>query len=334
MAAERILEPAEVDALISSVEEGDVSIHPALSADEVVPYDFSAPRRTARARFPALELVNERFVRALRTSLYNLLRRPADLSALPLKTMKLADYLATLKSPSSLNLVRVAPLRGTALVMLDPLLVFTIVDHFFGGSGRNSFVDGREFTATEQRIIHMMLRNVFADLREAWAPVAAIELEFLQSEIDPQLATIESPTELVLVSGCHIELAGGGGDLHVTLPCSMVEPLRPLLDAGLAAGRPEKDPRWSQSLRDEIEAAQIELRTVLGCAALTLADLLNLKADDILPCDFTGKVTLCAEEVPLFRGSFGLSHGLQAVKIDERLGPASPVPPDTANAKV
>ncbi|HVN47018.1 MAG TPA: flagellar motor switch protein FliM [Steroidobacteraceae bacterium] len=334
MSADRILDPAEVDALISRVGGAEVSMHPAFTAAEIVPWDFSVPRRTVDTRSPALDLINERFVRATRASLYNLLRRSADISVLPVQTLTLAEYLASLKSPSSLNLVKVTPLRGVGLVMLEPLLVFTIVDHFFGGNGRNSFVDGREFTAAEQRIIHMMLRNVFADLREAWAPVTAIELEFLQSEIDPQLAAIDAPTELVIVSGCHIELAGGGGNLHVTLPWSMVEPLRPLLDAGLAAARPEKDPRWSQSLRDEIEAAEVELRTVLGSTALTLAALLNLKPDDILPCDFTGKVTLCADEVPLFRGSFGLSHGLQAVKIEERLGPASTLPPDTANAKV
>lgn len=269
-------------------------------------------------------MVNERFARSFRLSLYNLLRRSADITVKPVKIERFSDYVQTLPTPTSLNLVRFNPLRGTALVVIDPMLVFTIVDHFFGGTGRSWKIEGREFTATEQRIIHMLLRSVFADLRDAWSPVANIELEYVQSEINPQFAPIESPGELVLVSSHRIELAGGGGELHVTLPYSMVEPLREALDSGPANSRVEKDPRWSGALREEIEEAEVELRMLLGNTALTLADLLNLKPDDVLPCDFNGKVTLYAQDLPVFRGSFGVSRGQQAMKIEERLRRSTP----------
>jgi flagellar motor switch protein FliM len=327
MAPEKILEPAEIDALIKGVDSGAVSTQPATVAGEVQSYDFREPKRTLHGRLPALDLINERFARGFRISLYNLLHRSAEISVKPLRIEPFAAYVGTLAAPSSLNLVKVTPLRGTALVVLDPSLVFTIVDHFFGGNGRSWKIEGREFTATEQRIIHMILRSVFADLREAWSPLAEIELEFLQSEVNPQFAPIEAPTELVVVSSHHIELAGGGGELQVTLPYPMIEPLREALEGGLGNTRLEKDPRWSQGLREEIEEAEVELRMLLGRTSLTLADLLNLKPEDVLPCDFSGKVTLYAEDVPLFRGNFGLSRGLQAVKIDERLRrPPSPVP--------
>ncbi len=319
MAPEKILEPAEIDALMNAVDSGAVSTQPVAAPGEVQDYDFREPRRTVSGRLPALELINERFARSFRVSLYNLLRRSADITVKPLKIEKFADYIQTLSTPTSLNLVRVTPLRGTGLVVLEPSLVFAIVDHFFGGNGRSWKIEGREFTATEQRIIHMLLRSVFADLRDAWSPVASIELEYLQSEVNPQFAPIEAPTEPVLVSAHRIELAGGGGEMHVTLPYSMLEPLRETLDAGLTNTRMERDPRWSASLREEIEDAEVELRMLLGGTSVTLETLLNLKPDDVLPCDFTGKVTLCAEDVPVFRGSFGLSRGQQAVKIEERL---------------
>jgi len=324
VAADKILEPAEIDALIKGVDSGAVSTQPAALPGEVQTYDFREPKRTVRGRLPALELINERFARAFRVSLYNLLRRSADITVKPLRIEKYSDYVQTLAAPISLNLVRVNPLRGTALVVLEPTFVFAIVDHFFGGNGRSWKVEGREFTATEQRIIHMLLRNVFADLRDAWSPVASIELEYLQSEVNPQFAPIESPTELVLVSAHRIELAGGGGEMHITLPYSMLEPIRETLEAGPSSNRAERDPRWSNALREEIEDAEVELRMHLGAASVTLADLLNLKPDDVLPCDFTGKVTLCADDLPLFRGSFGLSRGQQAVKIEERLRRSSP----------
>jgi len=333
MTPDKILEPAEIDALINGVDSGAVSTQAAAIAGEVQAYDFSQPRRTERARLPALDLVNERFARAFRVSLYNLLRRSADITIQPLRLQSFGDYAQTLKAPTSLNLVRIAPLRGTALVVLDPGLVFAILEHFFGGNGRSVRVEGREFTATEQRIIHMTLRSVFADLREAWAPVANVELEFVQSESNPQLAPIESG-ETLLVTACHVELAGGGGDLHIILPYAMLEPLRETLKAGPSGTRSEHDPRWSGGLREEIEDAEVELRTCLGHSSLTLAALLNLKPDDILPCDFAGKVTLLAEDVPIFRGSFGLSRGQQAVKIEEHVRrPVSPVP-DASGVKV
>ena len=326
MAADKILEPAEIDALIKGVDSGAVSTQPGVQPGEVQAYDFREPKRTVRGRLPALDMINERFARSYRVSLYNLLRRSADITVKPLKIEKFSDYVQTLATPTSLNLVRFNPLRGTALVVLEPALVFAIVDHFFGGNGCSWKIEGREFTATEQRIIHMLLRSVFADLRDAWSPVANIELEYLQSEVNPQFAPIESPTELVLVSAHRIELAGGGGELHITLPYSMIEPLRETLDAGPSNSRTEKDPRWSAALREEIEEAEVELRMHLGNASVTLADLLNLKPDDILPCDFNGKVMLCAEDLPLFRGSFGLSRGQQAVKIEERLRrPSTPI---------
>jgi flagellar motor switch protein FliM len=326
---EKVLDQAEIDALIHGVDSGAVSTEAAPAPGEAIAYDFAEQKRIVRGRMPTLEMITERFARLFRVSIYNLLRRSPEISVHPLQIKKFSEYVHTLHVPTSLNMVKINPLRGTALLVLDPKLVFAVVDNFFGGVGRHAKIEGREFTATEQRIIHMLLRSAFSDLREAWSHVAAIEVEYLQSEVNPHFANIVSPSEIVVVTSCHIELNGGGGDLHVTMPYSMIEPMRDVLDAGIASDRMEKDSRWTNLLRSEIEDADVQLKTLLGRAHVTLADLLNLKPGDILPCDFTGKVTLVAEEVPLFRGSFGLSRGQQAVKIENRvrrLGAPSPEP--------
>jgi flagellar motor switch protein FliM len=209
--------------------------------------------------------------------------------------------------------------------------VFTVVDNFFGGSGRFARIDGREFTPTERRIIDRLVASAFADLKEAWAPVLAIEPEVVGAEINPHFATIASPTESVVVTRLHVELEGGGGELHLTLPYAAIEPMRDLLEAGVQSDRVEGDARWARSLREEIEDAELTLTTVLGSARVTLGQLLDLKAGDVLPCDFEGRVTLCSEGVPLFRGTCGHSRGLHAVRIDERLRRGRPLPePPTA----
>jgi flagellar motor switch protein FliM len=316
---DKILDQAEIDALIHGVDSGRVDTTPDPGPNEVRTYDFNNQVRIVRGRMPTLEMINERFARIFRVSLYNLLRRSPEISVQPIQVKKFSEYVHTLHVPTSLNLVKMNPLRGTALVVLEPKLVFAVVDNFFGGTGRHAKIEGREFTATEQRIIHMVLRNVFADLHEAWSHVAPIDVEFVQSEINPHFANIVSPSEIVVLTSFHIELDGGGGNLHITMPYAMIEPLREILDAGVASDRVEKDERWMICLREEIEDAEVMLTTRLGRSSISLATLLNLKAGDVVPCDFTGKVTVLAEDVPLFRGSFGLSHGLQSVKVEERV---------------
>jgi flagellar motor switch protein FliM len=275
--------------------------------------------RIVRGRMPTLEMINERFARLFRVNLYNLLRRSPEVAVNPVDMKKFSEYVQTLHVPTSLNLVRIHPLRGTALILIEPRLVFSIVDNFFGGNGRHAKIEGRDFTATEQRIIQMVLKTAFQDLSEAWSHVAQIEVEYLQSELNPAFANIVSPSEIVVVTSFHVELEGGGGDVHVTMPYSMIEPLREALDSGMTSDRVEHDDRWAYSLKDEIDDAEVEISTLLGHSRLTLGDLVNLKAGDVIPCDFNGKVTVLAERVPIFRGTLGLSRGQHAVKVDERV---------------
>jgi flagellar motor switch protein FliM len=216
-------------------------------------------------------------------------------------------------------MVKINPLRGTALVVLDAKLVFAIVDNFFGGSGRYSKIEGRDFTLTEGRIVQMVLRQAFADLTEAWSICTAIKVEYINSEINPHFANIVSPSEIVVDTCFKVDLDGCGGTLHVTMPYAMIEPIREQLDSGMQSDRMEQDERWNRTLREEIEDAEVELVPVLGSATLTVGRLVDLKPGDVIPCDFDGEVTLCAEGVPVLRGGYGLSRGRQAVKVSQRI---------------
>lgn len=327
MSGQEVLNQDEIDALLNGVDAGAVSTEPEAAPGETRAYDFSSEMRIVRGRMPTLEMVNERFARQLRVSLYNLLRRTVEMAVGQVTMKKFSEYTHSLVLPINLNLVKISPLRGTALFVLDPKLVFAIVDNFFGGVGRHAKIEGREFTATEMRVVHMLLRSAFADMKEAWTPIAHIDLEYLNSEINPNFASIVTPSEVVVVCPFQIELEGGGGALHIVLPYSMIEPLRDVLDSGVQSDRAEHDERWLHTLREEIEDAEVQVKTVLGRAQLSLAQLLNLKPGDIVPCDFNGQATVLVEEVPLFRGGFGVSRGQQAVKVEERLRRSRPPSP-------
>jgi len=329
MSGQDVLSQDEIDALLHGVDSGAVKTEEAAAPNEARNYDFANQVRIVRGRMPTLEMINERFARLFRTSLFNMLRRAPEVAVAPIKMLKFSEYVHTLHVPTNLNLVKILPLRGTGLIVLDPKFVFTVVDNFFGGNGRFAKIEGREFTATEQRVIHMLLKHVFADMKEAWSHVARLDIEYLNSEINPHFANIVSPTEIVVITSFHIELDGGGGDVHITMPYAMLEPMRELLDAGVASDRVEHDERWAIALKEEIEDAEVELSTMLGRGRITMQQLVDMKVGDIIPCDFNGRAMVMAEEVPIFRGAFGVSHGQQAVQIEERVSRYKPKVLDT-----
>lgn len=324
-----ILNQDEIDALLQGVDNGAVATAPSAPPPppdgEVRAYDLATQTRVVRGRLPTLEMINDRFARQFRVGLFNMLRRTPELSVAPLRVQKFSEYTQSLQIPSSLNLIKLEPLRGTGLMVLDARLVFAIVDNFFGGNGRFARLEGREFTLTEGRIIQMVMRQAFVDLQDAWSICADLKIEHLSSEINPHFASIVSPLEIVLVSSFKIELEGGGGELHVTLPYSMIEPIRDLLDSTVQGDRLERDEKWVTTLREETEEAEVELVPQLGHCTLSLARLLDLKPGDVIPCDFDGQLTVYAEGVPVVRGSYGCSRGQQAVKVTQRVVRQKPV---------
>lgn len=316
MSSSDILSQDEIDALLHGVDSGQVEIEPPAAPGEVRAYDFASQDRIVRGRLPTLEMINERFVRMWRVGLFNLLRRSADLSVRGIELIKFGEYMHSLYVPTNLNLIRLKPLRGTGLIVFEPKLVFTVVDNFFGGDGRfPAKIEGREFTPTEMRVIQLLLKQTFADLTEAWAPVMPVEFEYLNSEVNPHFANILSPRDYVVVSKFHIELDGGGGEVHVALPYMMLEPIRELLDAGVQSDRVEHDEGWILSLRAQLQDAELSVSTVLAEKRMSLRQLSQLKVGDIVPIDLPPQVSICVEQVPVFTGEFGVSKGKNAVKI-------------------
>jgi flagellar motor switch protein FliM len=322
MAQNDILSQDEIDALLHGVKDGSVPTETAAAPPgEARAYDLATQERIIRGRMPTLEMINERFSRYFRTTLFNFLRRSPEISIGGVQMLKFSQYVHSLLVPTSLNLVRVRPLRGTGLVVFDPKLVFTLVDSFFGGDGRfYTKIEGRDFTPTERRVVQMILNQTLKDLHEAWMVVSSLAFEYMQSEMNPQFANIVSPSEVVVINSFHIELDDSGGDLHYTVPYSMIEPLRELLSAGIQSDRQEMDERWPQALRTEVSQVPINVKATLAETELSLREVVNLKAGDVIPIEVPRRVTARAEGVPVFHGQFGVSRGNYAVKLTDQIG--------------
>jgi flagellar motor switch protein FliM len=318
-----LLSQEEIDALLNGVDDGKIETESDIPPPPgtAVDFDFTQQDRIVRGRLPTLEMINDRFARFFRTALFGVLRKTCEVSVLGVKMTKFSEYVHSLAVPSNLNLIRMKPLRGTGLAVMEPRLVFSVIDNFFGGDGRyHARIEGRDFTPTENRVIQILLKEVFGSMAEAWAPVMDIQFEFLNSEINPQFANIVSPTETVVVSRFRIELDGGGGEVHLTLPYSMVEPIRTMLDAGVQSDRMERDERWINCLHEEVMDAEVEISSLLLETKISIGEFLYLRIGDVIPIGLPEVTTVFAEDIPVFRGQYGQSNGHYAVRYKSAAG--------------
>ena len=313
-----LLSQEEIDALLHGVDDGDVDTEPEFEPGEARPYDLTSQDRIVRGRMPTLEMINERFARYTRISLFNLLRRSADVAVGGIQIQKFGEYVHTLYVPTSLNMVKLRPLRGTGLIILDAKLVFKLVDNFFGGDGRHAKIEGREFTPTELRVVEMVLQQAFVDLKEAWKTIMPIEFEFVNSEVNPSMANIVSPSEVVVVSTFHVELDGGGGDMHITLPYAMIEPIRETLDAGMQSDVDDIDERWVRSLREDVVGVTVNINSTVAEKDISLRDIVALEPGDVIPVELPEKLILTANGVPIMYARLGQSRGNLALQILEK----------------
>jgi len=326
MAYENFLNQDEVDdilATLSGEKPEDEAEGKREQAGGVRPYDLGSPDRVVRRRMHTLELINERFARRMRAVFMNFMRRNADISVRPIQVLKYSDFERNLPVPSNLNLVKFTPLRGTALVVFDPTLVFLIIENMFGGNGRSSTrVEGRDFTATEQRIIRRLLGMTLDAYTQAWDGIYPIEHSYIRSEMHTKFASVTDPHEVVLVTPIHIEFGTRGGLLNLCLPYSMIEPIRELLISPYQdAIDTVEESRWGPKLSSELRSVNVEMVVDLTKINLTFKDLMNLEVGSVIPFDLPKSVVARINKIPILECEYGTSADGKryAVRVKNRL---------------
>jgi flagellar motor switch protein FliM len=323
MSENEVLSEEEVDALMNGVASGKVSGKSPPPAGEVVPYDLTDQDHIVRGRLPVLEKINANFVRLLEEGLEQMLQRTVEVEEEGLQTVRTSDYIHSLGLPVSLNFIEIPPLQGEALVVFDPAMVFTIVDIYFGGSGKcGSQIVGRDFTPTEGRIIHLVLNQLLQDLGGAWDQVLQISPRFIKSESDPQYSVLAGSREMLVISSFRMNLDDTGGEFHIAMPGSMIEPVRDVLDGGLRKNKAVNQGDWLQALQLNIQEAEVDLRGMIARTRLTLRDVVGMQPGDVIPVSMPEQVTLQVDEVPVFSGQFGVYQEHNAVSVDAVINPS------------
>jgi len=315
--SDEILSQDEVDALLKGVLGESEDEGPSDEDTGVRSYDIGKQERIVRGRMPTLEIINERFARMFRIGLFNFMRRSAEISVSPVKVLKYSEFVRNLVVPTNLNLVRFKPLRGTALFIFDPNLVFLIVDNLFGGDGRfHMRVEGRDFTPTEQKVIHRLLEVALIEYKKSWDPVHPLEFEYVRSEMNPQFANVATPSEVVVVTTFNIELGDGGGDFHVCTPYAMIEPIRDLLSSSMQGERLEVDDRWLRLMAQQLQSAEVDLVADLGGTSVTLRQVVDMQVGDVIPIQIPKTIVAEIHGVPVLECVYGAHNGQYALKVE------------------
>ncbi|NHC07237.1 flagellar motor switch protein FliM [Azonexus fungiphilus] len=321
----------EVDALLKGVT-GETDEPESEGGDDagIRAYNLGTQERIVRGRMPTLELVNERFARYLRIGLFNYMHRNAEISVGPIRVQKYSEFIRNLVVPTNLNLVAAKPLRGTALFVFDPNLVFLVVDNMFGGDGRfHTRVEGRDFTATEQRIIQGLLGVVFGEYSKSWKPVYDIHFEYIRSEMNSQFANIATPSEIVVSTSFTLEFGGATADMHICFPYSMLEPIRDLLYSTMQSDQLSTDKRWIGTLRKQLQGAEVEVVAQLGSGKVSLRDILKLKPGDVIPINIPPRIEALVDNVPLMECTYGQQSGQYALRVERFIA----TPPESSNGE-
>ena len=320
MAYEQILSQDEVDALLSGVTgESQVATPPPPVQGGLPVYSLGSDEHVVRSRMHTLEVINERFARHLRGALLTFMRRSADISVGAVQIQKYSEFVRNLPVPANINLMQMKPLRGTALFVFDPKLVFLVVDNLFGSDGRYHVrVEGRDFTQTEQRIIKRVLNLTLGSYGQAWKPVYPIDFEYVRSEMHARLANIVRPNEVVINTTFHIEFGPIGGALHVCIPYSMVEPIRDLLTNPLQ-GEIEVDKRWVKQLTQQVQSADVELMARFLSFPSTIGKLLKLQIGDVLPIEIPDTIVAEVNGVPVMECGYGTSNNHYALRVNKMI---------------
>ncbi|MFO7461589.1 MAG: flagellar motor switch protein FliM, partial [Desulfatiglandales bacterium] len=267
---EKILSQDEVDALLRGVSDGGVDTEPEGQAGEdyqdgPVPYDLGNQEWVVRGRMPTLDVIHQQFSRLFRVALSDILRKAVEVTVTNQSVMKFGEFTKRLPVPAYLQIISMEPLRGSAMIATDAATVYLLVDHFFGGAGQTHVKpEGQDFTIIEQRVMRKVMLMGLANLQKAWDPVQKLTINAVRAEMNPQLASIVLPADIVIVITLGIELGNSVGDLHLCLPYAMLEPIRERLQVSFQSDLSETDLGWVKRFSARLKEASVRVSVCLG----------------------------------------------------------------------
>lgn len=314
-----VLSQEEVNALLRGISSGQIeSENKEELAGGIKAYDLTSQDRIVRGRMPTLEIINERFARLLRNELTGALRKVAEVTSTSVDMQKFGEFLKNVPLPTSLTIFKMPPLRGYGIFVLDARLVYNLVDIFFGGSSDlHVKIEGRDFSPIESRLIKKITDMAFNAMKQSWMPVTPVDIEFQRNEINPQFATIVTPTEVVIVNRFEVDIEGAVSKFMICIPYSMIEPIKEKLYSGFQSEQLEVDQRWMERFKEKLKESEVAIDVNLGKSEIRASDFLKIKKGDVIVLENTADDPLVVkvENIPKYIAYPGIFNNQISVKL-------------------
>ncbi len=319
--AERILNQDEIDSLLGfGLGEDDMGQRTGVRAiinSALVSYE----------RLPMLEIVFDRLVRLMTTSLRNFTSDNVEVSLDQISSIRFGDYLNSIPLPAIIAVFRAEQLDNFGLVTVDSSLIYSVVDVLLGGrkGAVSTRVEGRPYTTIERMLVTRMVEVVLADAKQAFAPLTDVDFSLDRIETNPRFAAIARPPNAAIVVKLRIDMEDRGGRLELLLPYATLEPIRKMLLQQFMGEKFGRDNIWEGHLAGELWNTKLEVRAVLDEISVNLRKVLDLKVGDTLMLDAApdGEVTLKCGAVELSQGKVGRMNHALAVRIERPISQAA-----------
>ena len=313
----RVLNQDEIDSLLGFDEEHqDVSERSGIQAilnNALVSYE----------RLPMLEVVFDRLVRLMSTSLRNFTSDNVEVSLENIVSIRFGAYLNSIPLPAMLSVFKAEEWDNHGLITVDSSLIYSIVDVLLGGRRGTAAmrIEGRPYTTIERNLVERMIHVMLADLGAAFEPLSPVTLRFDRLETNPRFATISRPSNAASVAKLRIDMEDRGGRLELLLPYATLEPVRELLLQMFMGEKFGRDSIWETHLAEELWLTEVELQAVLDQQVMRLKDVFNLKVGSRLMLNAApdSVVSLRCGDVPLYTGEIGRKGDNIAVRIEDRV---------------
>ena len=320
-ASTRVLNQDEIDSLLGFDEgragEGDTSGIQAIVNSALVSYE----------RLPMLEVVFDRLVRMMSTSLRNFTSDNVDVSLDNITSIRFGDYLNSIPLPAMLSVFKAEEWDNYGLLVVDSALIYSVVDVLLGGRRGTAAmrIEGRPYTTIERNLVERMVNVVLSDLSAAFDPLSPVTFRFDRLETNPRFATIARPANAAILTRLRIDMEDRGGRLELLLPYATLEPVRELLLQMFMGEKFGRDSIWEGHLASELWLTDVHVDAVLDEQIMTLQDVLDFKVGTrlMLNASPTTEVELRCGPVAMFRGRMGRRGNNIAISLDRLLGKPS-----------
>ncbi|MDB9702968.1 flagellar motor switch protein FliM [Rhodospirillales bacterium] len=315
--ATRVLNQDEIDSLLGSDKIGDdggesTGIQAILSS-ALVSYE----------RLPMLEVVFDRFVRLMSTSLRNFTSDNVEVSLDNIASIRFGDYLNSIPLPAMLSVFKAEEWDNYGLITVDSSLIYSIVDVLLGGRRGTAAmrIEGRPYTTIESSLVERMFHVILGDLSAAFEPLSPVTFRFDRLETNPRFATISRPSNAAIVARLRIDMEDRGGRLELLLPHATLEPVRELLLQMFAGEKFGRDTIWETHLAEELWITDVDLEAVIDTQVMRLRDVFDLKVGSRIMLSATQDtpVQLVCGNVPIYTGQMGRKGNKVAVRIGDRV---------------